>query len=79
MSSWYGMWVAHYIGTQMYVHTHCILHHLCPPCPHFLHILKYIDIFSLFQLVHHGVNGHVGPSAACPRTEGRGRLGFMYN
>ena len=48
--------------------TYYILHHLCSPCPHLLHILEYVGILSVLQLVHHGVNGHVGPCAACSRT-----------
>ena len=52
--------------------THDILHHLCSPCSHPLYILKYIDVLSLLQLIHHGVNGHVGPCAACSRTIARG-------
>ena len=48
--------------------THCVLHHLCSPCPHPLHILEYVGSLSLLQLIHHGVNGHVGPCAACSST-----------
>ena len=60
------------LHSAFHTFTHDILHHLCSPCPHPLHILEYIDVISLLQLIHHGVNGHVGPCAACSRTVARG-------